>query len=426
MKILFIHQNLPGQFRHLMARCARIPGIEVAALGDANRIRENFRNPVEGVRIFGYAFSPDSQHNPGDALRSTDLALRRGLAVAKSLKSLGEKGLRPDVIYGHPGWGEMLYVRDVFPAARIVCYCEFYFNRDGQDYGFDPEFAPTQGDGFHVRTENMVQAISLLACDSGTSPTRWQQSSYPDVFKSKIVTVHDGIDTTSIKPDRTARISLRAKNLTLSASDEVITFSSRNLEPYRGFHVFMRALPELLQRRPHTHVLIIGGDGVSYGRLLKERTYREHLMAEVGNRLDDSRVHFLGLLPHRDYLRVLQVSTAHVYLTYPFVLSWSMLEAMAAGCVVIGSSTAPVREVIDDHRNGLLVDFFDQRQLIETVDRVCSNRDQYEAIRANARSTVVERYDLESICLPKQLEIIQVRTPQATQSVRAAPDALDH
>ncbi|WP_090684025.1 glycosyltransferase [Paraburkholderia phenazinium] len=407
MKILFIHQNLPGQFRHVMTHYARVPGVEVFGLGDAARIRENFVRPIEGVTVYGYAFNSKHESSSYRALRSTDQAVRRGTAVAKSLKSLRDQGLRPDVIYGHPGWGEMLYVRDLFPDARIASYCEFYFNRSGQDYGFDTEFSPVQEDDFHVRTENMTHAVSLLASDLGISPTRWQQSRYPAELQSKIATVHDGVDTRVIKPDPTTTVILPARNLALSSRDEVVTFASRNLEPYRGFHMFMRALPELLRRRRAAHVLIVGGDQVSYGRPLKGRTYREHLLTEVGERLDLSRVHFLGHLSHRDYLRVLQISTAHVYLTYPFVLSWSMLEAMASGCVVIGSHTAPVEEIIEDGRNGLLVDFFDRRQLVETVAQVCAEREAYGAMRLAARATVADHYDLQTVCLPRQIALLE-------------------
>jgi glycosyltransferase involved in cell wall biosynthesis len=403
LKILFIHQNLPGQFRHLMAHCARAPGVDVIGLGDASRIRANFARSMGNVTAFGYAFTPQVE-------RPLNSALRRGAAVATSLKSLRRQGLLPDIIYGHPGWGEMLYVRDVFPDAWIANYCEFYFNRSGQDYGFDAEFAPVHEDDFEVRAENMTHALSLLDSDVGISPTRWQQSRYPQELRWKISTIHDGIDTNAVKPDPTATVVLPASDLMLSARDEVITFTSRSLEPYRGFHVFMRALPELLRRRPNAHVLIVGRDRVSYSRPLKGRTYREHLLAEVGDNLDPSRVHFLGHLSYREYVRVLQISTAHLYLTVPFVLSWSMLEAMAAGCVVIGSRTAPVEEVIEDGRNGLLVDFFDRGRLIEVVAQVCADRDAYHAIRIAARATVVDQYDLHAVCLPRQRALLESRS----------------
>jgi glycosyltransferase involved in cell wall biosynthesis len=408
MRILFMHQNLPGQFKHLIKHYALQPGVQIMGLADAERVQANYPSPIEGFDLFGYVFNKKHESTVIRPLRMTDLALRRGYAVAKSLKTLRERGFDPDIIYGHPGWGEMLYVRDVFPNARIVNFCEFYFNRDGQDFGFDAEFPEVDTDGFHVRTENMAQSISLLAADAGVSPTEWQRSRYPAELRQKIQVVHDGIDTRMVRPDPAAKVTLPDKGLTLTASDEVITFVNRNLEPYRGFHVFMRALPELLRRRPKAHVLIVGSDEVSYGRPLKGMCYRERMMKEVGGALDLARVHFLGPLRYQDYLRVLQISCAHVYLTYPFVLSWSLLEAMSAGCVVIGSKTAPVQEVIEDGRNGFLVDFFDCEQWVEKIAWVCDQRANLLPIRQAARATVIERFDLDTVCLPRQVKLLEM------------------
>ncbi len=188
-----------------------------------------------------------------------------------------------------------------------------------------------------------------------------------------------------------------------------MTYSARDLEPYRGFHAFMRALPEVLERRPTAQVLIVGGDGVSYGRQSQQATsYREQLLAELDGRLDLRRVHFLGHLPYRQYLTVLQISTVHVYLTYPFVLSWSLLEAMAAGCLVVSSRTAPVEEVMRDGGNGFLVDFFDLDGLASRVVEVLSLEDSVAVkIKAAARQTVLDRYDLNTVCLPAYLALLR-------------------
>jgi glycosyltransferase involved in cell wall biosynthesis len=412
MQILFIHQNLPAQFKHLIAHYARAPEVEVFGLGEAACVKSNFSRAIDGFRLFAYSFSEEANPATYHALRQTGAALRRGFAVAKALQGLRERGIRPDVIYGHPGWGEMLYVRDIFPDARIVNFCEFYFNRQGQDFGFDPEFGEVDPNGWHIRTENMTHVVSLLAADRGISPTEWQRSRYPIELREKIDVVHDGADTHVIHPDPNAKVILRGRRLTLTSHDEVITFVNRNLEPYRGFHVFMRALPEILRKRPQAHVVIVGGDEVSYGRALKGTTWRERLLAEVGKELDAARVHFVGRVKYRDYLRVLQVSTAHVYLTYPFVLSWSMLEAMAVGCVVVGSRTSPVEEVIRDGENGRLVDFFDREELVDAVVDVCAQRERLCPMRAAARATVVQRYDLRAVCLPRLAEVLGSVYPQ--------------
>jgi glycosyltransferase involved in cell wall biosynthesis len=250
-------------------------------------------------------------------------------------------------------------------------------------------------------------ALSLLASERGMVPTQWQRSVHPPDLLDRIEVIHDGIDTDSARPDPDATFTLPGgKQARLG--DEILTYVARNMEPYRGFHIFMRALPEILAKRPNAQVLIIGAESVSYGAAPKNfKTWREAMMAEVGDRLDKSRVHFLGQVPKPIFLKALQVSACHIYLTYPFVLSWSMLESMACGCVLVASNTAPVREVVEDGRNGLLVDFFDTRALAERVAEVLAEPARFKAMREAARHTAVERYDLPTVCLPQQLKLIE-------------------
>lgn len=402
-RIVFIHQNAPGQFRHLLAYCARDAAYEVVVIGEKRRVLANFRRVFPRVKFHVYEVAELPAEQIPPELWTTSNAMRRGRAVALCLQNLRETGFRPDVIYGHPGWGDMLHVRDVFPEARVVNYCEFYFNREGQDLAFDPEFQAEPIDTYRVRTDNMTQLASLVDADAGISPTVWQRSRYPEVLGRHITVIHDGIDLETIKPSPSVQVPLPGGGL-LDRSAPIITYASRNLEPYRGFHVFMRALPEMLKRLPDAHVVIVGGDEVSYSRKLPEgMTYRRMMLAEMGARLDASRVHFLGRLPYDQYLRVLQLSSVHVYLTYPFVLSWSMLDAMATGGIVVGSRTAPVEEVIDDGVNGYLVDFFSHQALADAVCRACQTRKALEPMRRAAMTTIAERFNLKD-CLSRQLD----------------------
>lgn len=403
-RIIFIHQNAPGQFRHLLAHCARDPGYQVVVIGEKRRVLANFRRALPKVRFHVYEMEDlPSGHLPQE-LWTTSNAMRRGRAVALCLQNVRATGFKPDVIYGHPGWGEMLHVRDVFPEARIASYCEFYFNHDGQDLNFDPEFQAEAPDAYRVRTDNMTQLASLVDADVSISPTAWQRARYPEIFRQRITVIHDGIDLATVAPDPSASLRPEGYAGLLDRNTPVITYVSRNLEPYRGFPSFMRALPEILRRLPKAQVVIVGGEDVSYSRPPAEGlTYRKMMLAEQGAQLDLSRVHFLGRLPYAQYLRVLQLSTVHVYLTYPFVLSWSVLEAMAVGSLVVGSRTAPVEEIISDGVNGYLVDFFSPRELADAVCHACVAGDALEPMRQAAKNMIAQRFNLKD-CLSTQMD----------------------
>lgn len=407
MRLLLIHQNLPGQYRHLLLHYGQQADCEVVGLGEMRRLKQNIRQPIPGVRLVGYPTPRGATRTTPSTLRTTESAVQRGQCVMVALLKLKKAGFHPDVVYAHPGWGETLFLKDVFPQAKLIHFCEFYYNTVSQDFNFDPEFPNNAEDVLRLRIRNLHHLMALEQADIGIAPTVWQQTRFPAAYRSKISVIHDGVDTRAIAPDPEAFLQFPHKRLRLTRKDEVITFVSRNLEPYRGFHTFMRSLPELLKVRPNARVIIVGGDDVSYGRRLAEGSYRQKYLAEIQGRFDSSRVHFVGKLPYSTFLRVLQVSTAHVYLTYPFVLSWSMMEAMAAGCLVIGSRTPPVEEVITHEENGLLVDFFSPAELVDAVQRVCEDPTRMQGIRENARQSIIDGYDLKSVCLPRQRAVIE-------------------
>ncbi len=403
MRILFVHQNFPGQYVHLARHFAALPGNEVVFITqrqDASlpNVRKIIYKPhrVPGEETHRY-------------LGSIEAGVLNAQEVARVALQLKQSGFVPDVMLGHNGWGEIWYLKDVFPQVPLIGYFEFYYRFTGADVGFDPEFKATFDDAPRLRTRNMANLLGLDAADLGQTPTEWQRSLHPAVYQPKLHVAHEGIDTSVVAPDPNARIRLSAGWLELTAEDEVITYVARNLEPYRGFHSFMRSLPAILERRPNARVLIIGGDETSYGSKPQDgQTYRQRLLTELGDALDLTRVHFLGRVPYPIYLSVLRISSVHVYLTYPFVLSWSMLEAMAAGCLVVGSKTAPVEEVLRDGENGLLVDFFSTGDIANRVVEVLeTGRNAYAEIRQNARNTIVEKFELKTICLPEQLKLLE-------------------
>jgi glycosyltransferase involved in cell wall biosynthesis len=400
MNVLFVHNNFPAQYRHIARALSRDPNVKVAAIGTtASRY-------MNGVDLRKYSLNDGDVSTTHPFARRFDLECRRAEQVLYVSSSLSSSGFVPDLIMAHPGWGETLPLRTIFPKARILLYCEFFYAVEGGDVGFDPEFPETGTDG-HValHLKNASTLLGLLDSDSGTSPTQWQRSTYPKEFQDNIAVIHEGIDVDIAKPMPDAAFSLPSGRQ-LRRSDEVVTFVARNLEPLRGYHIFMRALPRIMSARPRAEVLVVGGDGASYGRAPPRGiTWKSMFLDEVADRIDMSRLHFVGFLPYRDYLRALQVSSAHVYLTYPFVLSWSLIEALSTGCLVIGSDTAPVREVINND-NGVLVPFFDTDQLADRVIEALAHPRHFHAIRAQARRTVLQKFDLERVCLPNMFRLI--------------------
>jgi glycosyltransferase involved in cell wall biosynthesis len=401
MRILMVHQNFPGQYKHLAPALAARPQTEVVALA------MNETPAIPGVRVVRYGVERGTSQHIHPWAADFETKLIRGEAAARAAQRLRTEGFVPDIICAHPGWGEALFLKDVWPEARLLSFLEFYYHGRGADVGFDPEFPDNDLDALcRVRSKNANTLLSLEASDWAVSPTHWQRSTAPACFRERISVIFDGIDTDAVRPNPSASITLN-NALTLTGADEVISFINRNLEPYRGVHVFMRALPDILARRPRARVIIVGGDQVSYGKAPADgRTWRQTLLEEVGPRLDLSRVHFVGHVPYPTFVALMQVSAVHIYLTYPFVLSWSVLEAMSAGALVIGSATPPVEEMIHDGETGLLVDFFDTAGLARRVSEVLDHPDRMASLRGGARQAVVEHYDLRRVCLPQQLALV--------------------
>ncbi len=402
MNILLVHQNFPGQFKHLGPALAA-QGHKVTAIS----MRPHKPLMWQGVQVLPYQAKRGSTPGVHPWMVDFETKVIRAEAALRHAQKLKDRGLRPDLILAHPGWGESLFLKDVWPEAKLAIYCEFFYGQQGQDVGFDPEFPVTDtGDACRVRIKNLNNLMHFEQATAGLSPTHWQASSFPADFRQRIRVIHDGIDTELVAPQAQARFALPGGK-SLGREDEVITFVNRNLEPYRGYHVFMRSLPELLQRRPQAQVVLVGGDEVSYGsRPAEGGNWKDKMIAEVRPLLREDqwqRLHFVGKLEYGHYLSLMQVSRVHVYLTYPFVLSWSLLEAMSAGAAIVASDTPPVAEAIEHGRHGLLFPFFDQQALVE---RCCELLDQPELrheLGLQARARALEKYDLKSICLPEQL-----------------------
>ena len=400
MNFLFVHNNFPAQYKHVAQLLAANPANMVAAIGSSTA------RDVPGVDLRRYSLPADPPIMTHAFARRFDIECRRAEQVLYAAAELQASGFRPHTIVVHSGWGENLPLRAVFPDARIINYCEFYYRSDGQDVNFDPEFPRLTLDGtVGLSIKNAASLLGLIDCDVGLSPTHWQRSTFPPVFQSKIQVVHEGVDTNDLRPDPDAVFDLPAGGR-VRAGEEVVTFVSRNLEPLRGYHCFMRALPQVLEQRPKAQVLIVGGEGASYGAPpAPGQTWKQVYLDEVRPGLDLSRVHFLGQIDYARFRTLLRVSAAHVYLTYPFVLSWSFLEAMSTECLVIGADVEPITEVVDG-ANGLLVPFFDVAVLAKTIVEALAHPQRYAAMRKNARATILSRFDAHRICIPAALRLL--------------------
>lgn len=395
MNILFIHQNFPGQFKYLAPSLAH-DGHRVVALS----ARPHNSTLWNGIELVTYAPQWNNCQAGHPWLSDFSTKLMRAEACLAAAKKLKLAGFIPDLVIAHPGWGESLFIKDLWPNTKLALYSEFHYQSANADVGFDPEF-PTDPliESQRIKLKNINNFLHYQDADAGISPTYWQKNSFPSYFRKKITVIHDGIDTNFFKPDPHVKIMINTHDgelISLSKENPIITYSARNLEPYRGFHIFMRSLPQILRDNPKARVLILGNDGISYGNNPdSNHSWKKQLISEISDYMSSSmwaRVHFLGTLSVQDYLKVLQVSALHIYLTYPFVLSWGLLEAMSCSCRILASSTAPVNEVINKG-NGHLFNFFDHVGLAEKATELL-NSPSNMVITNNAREKIISTYNL--------------------------------
>ncbi len=393
LRYLFVHQNFPGQFLHFVRHLAKSKRHEIVFITEPNP------NHIPGVRKLPYRKPAPANADAHPGAQELDAALRRADVVAMAAANLKGLGFEPDIIIGHHGWGELLNLADVWPGVPMLGYFEFFYQTEGIDVGFDAEFPIAPAEFPRIRAKN---AINHLALDlsvrnpriHGQTPTRWQLSTYPAWAHAHISLLPEGVDLVTCAPRSPGRITARSPaghrpfnvgNAIIAPDQKLVTYVARDLEPYRGFHLLMRALPRLLAERRDLRVVIVGGDGVSYGAAPPWGTWRETMLAELADGIDPHRVVFPGRVDYGTYLGLLARSDAHIYLTYPFVASWSLREALACGCVVIGSDTQPVREFIRHRANGLLTSFFDPAALARRVLEVLEDGALATRLRVGAR-----------------------------------------
>jgi glycosyltransferase involved in cell wall biosynthesis len=397
VNILFVHQNFPGQYLHLLRslladNAAREGTHELVFMTEPNN------NRMAGVRKVTYSRPPPVSASLVLEAREYEMAMRRAQAAYRGALQIKALGFKPDIIIGHHGWGEMLNLVDAFPGVPILGYFEFFYKIHGSDVNFDPEFPMPEAQFGAVRGKNAVNLLALNLEQHGQTPTRWQHSTYPGWARPQIRLIEEGVELDLCKPDPAChKIPLTIGTLTVTPEQKLVTYVARNLEPYRGFHTFMRALPRILAARPDVVVSLVGGDEISYGAPPRQGgNWREVMLREVGAQLDLSRVHFLGKVPYEHHLALLKRSDAHVYLSYPFVASWSLREALACGCVVVGGDTETVTEFVTHERNGLIAPTLDHAKLAETVLRALEDKKLAAKLRKGARAYAEQHLGMET------------------------------
>tara|TARA_B110000003_G_C16617930_1_gene522002 strand:- start:686 stop:1930 length:1245 start_codon:yes stop_codon:yes gene_type:complete len=406
--ILFVHNNFPAQFKFLAPALSN-EGYNVHVIS----LREfQYKN----ITSHKYEITTGTTKNIHKYAIEFEAKMIRAQSVGLKCLQLKEKGLKPDLIIAHPGWGESYFLKEIWREAKILSYFEFYYNTSNSDVDFDlnEEYHPNDGYDlfFKIQARNAPFLKSYIDSDALISPTNFQKNTSPDFLKKKINVIHDGIDTKILKPRDDYFVEFEdgnKKNIRLTREDKIITFVNRNFEPYRGYHKFMESLPDIANENPDTYFILVGGDKVSYGNIPDgNKSYKNIFYDKVKDKINNrDRIIFTGHVDYKVLIALFGITSAHVYLTYPFVLSWSMLEAMSVGALVIGSRTPPVEEVIKHNKNGMLVDFHDTKGLSELVNTILNNKDGYQKLKTEARKTILDKYDLEKICLPKQIKLVK-------------------
>lgn len=390
MRICFVHQYFPGQFKRLAQHFVD-EGHDVIAF-HRGLVDGRSSAQIDGIRLIQYGRDLPEEPESG-ALSAVEWYIREAVDVATIAEKLRvEEGWRPDLCYSHTGWGRAAYLHDVFPRAKHVKYCEWFYNNRASS----TEFLHPGGRQLPQRMATSTLNLPILGDLAGAhqliAPTQWQKSQFPLAMRSNIEIVPDGIDMDFFAPDPHATLTL-PDGRTLSRRDRLVTYATRGADPFRGFAQFIEALGRLQASDPAVEAVILGDRKVYYGIGHGSENHFDDVVAKAS--IDPARTHFLGKLDYSDYRTVLQVSSAHVYLTVPFVLSWSFLEAMATGCAVIGSDTAPVTEFVTDGDNGLLSNFFDTEELAQRMTEMLDAGPRIETMRVNARRTIRKRWSAD-------------------------------
>ena len=405
--IIFIHQNFPAQYKHLAPLLAQNKNYDVHSMSLADFTSE-------GVDHHKYVLEAGNTKGIHPLAQEFEAKIIRANSLHKVAVEMKNDGIMADLIIAHPGWGESLFVKNVWPNAKVISYLEFFYYSNNADVDFDPEFKfDNQFLANKLSARNAPIVLDLYQSDHVVTPTEFQASLAPETFRDKLTIIHEGIDTELLKRNDDIKIDINGNVLT--NDNKIVLYIARNLEPYRGYHSFIRSIPGVLKNHPDAYILVVGGHDVSYGHKPPEgKNFSDIFFKEVKDNLNkkernifEKQVLFLGWLDYEKLIKLMQICTTHVYLSYPFVLSWSLLESMSCESIIIGSNTKPVKEVIKHNKTGLLVDFFDYKEISNAISSVLSSPKGFEKIRKSARDLIIDKFDLHKVSIPKYLELIE-------------------
>jgi glycosyltransferase involved in cell wall biosynthesis len=402
MHILFVHQNFPAQFGHVARHLVRDHGVRCTFVS---------RRPAavaDGIRCIPYKPRGGATPRSPYLTRTFENYVSHSLGVLDACRRHPE--LRPDLIVGHSGFGSTLFLPEVYDCP-IINYFELFYRPHGGDLGFRPEFPVSDEDTLRAYCRNAPFLLDLEACRAGYSPTRWQRDTLPEAYRPKVEVIFDGVDTRIWR--RREGGPRQVGGRTIAPGTRVVTYVARGFEATRGFDIFLKAARRIYRARPDVLFVVVGEDRVVYGgdaKLIGGESFRDYAMAQ--DDYDPSKFLFTGAVPPEELARILSLGDAHLYLTVPFVLSWSLFNALACGCTVVASDTGPVREVVAHGRTGLLADFYDVAGLAELTLRVLRDPAGHRDLGRAAEALVAEHYALE-VTLPRMLDLYR-RTLRGT------------
>jgi len=396
MHVVFIHQNFPAQFGHVAAYLARRRGFR------STFVSQHPPGNADGIERLQYHLKSGARAENHYCSRSFENAIWHSHAIYEALESRPD--IRPDLIVAHSGFLSTVFLRELYDCA-LVNYFEYYYRTQGADMDFRPDFPYPAMNRLRARARNANLLLDLEDCDAGYSPTRWQRSLFPGLFQHKIRTIFDGLDTSLWRP--LTGLPRRIGDRVIPDGMRIVTYVSRGMESIRGFDIFMQAARLLCQRRRDVFFVVVGEDRICYGgdeEFTGCKSFKELVLAR--DTYDLSRFLFTGPVPIGTLIQLFALSDLHIYLTVPFVLSWSLLNALACGTTVLASNTAPVREVIEHGKNGLLTEFFDVEGLAAAASQVLDAPQDYKHLGQAGVDMVREHYSLD-VCLPQMLALYE-------------------